>query len=490
MKILMLNPPFLPNYSRGSRSPCVPKGGTLYYPIWLSYATGVLENEGFKVKLIDAPARGLDEEDIKKIVKQFNPNLIVIDTSTPSIYNDVKVGKTIKEITDSFVILVGMHPSALPEQTLKISEKIDAVARHEYDYTIRDLASTLESEKKLETVKGITFRNNGEIIPNQDRPFIENLDEIPFVSEVYKKHLRIEDYFYSANLHPVITILSGRGCVYRCAFCVWPEVFSGHKYRFRSVKNVVDELEYIKNEFPQVKEIFLEDDTLTVNLKRCRELSDLIVKRKLDITFSCNSRAEADFITLKKLKEAGCRLFCVGFESGVQRILDNIHKRITIKKIKQFMKDAKKAGILVHGCFILGMPGDTKETVMKTIEFAKELNPDTAQFFPLMVYPGTEAYEWAKKNGYLVTEDFSKWLTAEGQHNTLVSRPGLSNRELVELCDQARREFFLRPDYIFYKIRQMITKPKESKRTFKSAKTFFKFLFRGSLSEHECGTCQ
>lgn len=481
MKVLMLNPPFLPKFSRGSRSPCVPKGGTLYYPLWLAYATGVLEKEGFNVKLIDAPARDFDKKDIEDIAKHFNPDLSVIDTSTPSIYNDVEVGEKIKEITGNFVIMVGMHPSALPEQTLKISEKIDAVARHEFDYTIRDLAFALESGKNLKTVKGITFRDNGEIIHNPDRPFIENLDEIPFVSEVYKRHLHVEDYFYSANLHPVITILSGRGCVYRCVFCVWPQVFSGHKYRFRSVKNVVDELEYIKNEFPQVKEIFLEDDTLTVNPRRCQELSDLIVKRKLDITFSCNSRAEADFITLKKLKKAGCRLLCVGFESGIQRILDNIHKGITIEKIKQFMKDAKKAGILVHGCFILGMPGDTKETVMKTIEFAKELNPDTAQFFPLMVYPGTEAYEWAKKNGYLLTEDYSEWLTSEGQHNTLVSRPDLSNRELVELCDQARREFYLRPAYIFYKFRQMITKPKESKRAFKSAKTFLKFLFRGTF---------
>jgi radical SAM superfamily enzyme YgiQ (UPF0313 family) len=424
-------------------------------------------------------------------VKKFNPLLTVIDTSTPSIFNDIKVGEGIKDLTNSFIILVGTHPSALPEETLKTSSKIDAVAKHEYDYTILELAQVLEKGGSLKRIKGITFRYGKRIVNNSDRPFIENLDEIPFVSKVYKKHLNIEDYFYAANLHPVVTILSGRGCMYHCSFCVWPQVFSGHKYRFRSVQNVVDEFEYIKNEFPQVKEIFLEDDTLTVNRQRCRNICDEIIKRKLDITWSCNSRADVDFETLKKMKEAGCRLLCVGYESGVQQILNNVRKGTTIEKIKQFAKDAKRAGMLVHGCFIFGLPGDTKETIRQTIEFAKELNPDTAQFFPIMVYPGTEAYEWAKKRNYLLTEDYSKWLTPEGLHNTIVSRPGLTNEELVELCDQARREFYIRPSYVFSKFIQAITKPREAKRTFKSAKIFFRYLFRGSFPKEQpkCPRC-
>jgi len=497
MKILNLNPPYLPKFSRTSRSPAVTKGGTIYYPIWLAYTTGVLEKEGFNIKLIDAPARGLDLSKILNIAKKFSPDIVLIDTSTPSIHNDVKVAELVKNTTDSFVILVGTHVSALPKETLEMSKKIDAVARHEYDYTILELAKALESGKDLSRVKGITYRKNEKIIQNPTRPFIENLDEIPFISGVYKRHLVIEDYFYAANLHPVITILSGRGCIYRCSFCVWPQVLSGHKYRFRTVKNIADELEYIKNEFPNVKEIFFEDDTLTVNKKRCQDLSREIIKRKLDITWACNSRADVDLKTLKWMKKSGCRLLCVGYESGSQEILNKVHKGTTLKKIREFAENAKKAEIMVHGCFILGLPHDTKETIRQTIEFAKELDPDSAQFYPVMVYPGTEAYKWAKENGFLVTEDYLKWLTPEGWHNCMISRPGLTNEELIKLCDKARVEFYLRPNYFWKRFKLMIRSWNETKRTFKSGKTFFKYLFKlltdsyetKSISSNSCVQC-
>ena len=481
----MLNPPFLPKFSRTSRSPAVTKGGTIYYPIWLSYATGVLEKEGFEVKLIDAPARGYDLNEVLNLVKNFSPHMVVIDTSTPSIHNDIKVAEAIKDTTGSFITLVGTHVSALPFETIKKTKKIDAIVMHEYDYTILELAKTLKSGRSLRGVKGIIYRQNKKIIQNPQRPFITNLDKLPFVSTVYKKHLNVNDYFYAANLHPVVTIISGRGCIFHCSFCVWPQVFSGHNYRFRSVKNVVDEIEYIKNEFPKIREIFFEDDTLTVNKKRCQEISKEILKRKLDVTWACNSRADVDFITLKLMKKSGCRLLCVGYESGSQEILDKIHKGTNLNKIKEFANNAKKAGIMVHGCFILGLPYDTKETIRETIEFAKELDPDSAQFYPVMVYPGTEAYEWAKKNGFLVTEDYSKWLTPEGWHNTMISRPGLTNKELVELCDKARIEFYLRSKYFWKRFKLIIRNWDETKRTFKSGKTFFKYLFKILTGSHD-----
>ncbi len=481
MKILMLNPPFFEKFSRSSRSPAISKGGTLYYPIWLAYATGVLEEAGHKVKLVDAPAKGMDKQEALQTTKQFEPELAVLDTSTPSIYSDVVMAGAIKEaLPNAFVTLVGTHPSALPEETLKLGEGIDAVTRREYDYTLRDLARCLEAGRGLSSVKGLSFREDGKIVHNQDREYITDLDALPFVSKVYKRHLDIQNYFYAANLHPVITIISGRGCPFRCTYCLLPQTLNGRGYRFRSPENFVDELEYIKAEFPEVKEVFIEDDTLTANRKRCRQISDLIVKRKLRISWSANSRADVDLQTLKSMKRAGCRLLCVGFESGSQKILDNIHKGTKIAKIRQFMRDVKKADILVHGCFMLGCPGETKETVRKTVEFGKELAPDTAQFFPIMVYPGTEAYEWAKKEGYLLTEDYSKWLTEEGVHNCLVSRPELSNDDLVALCDEARKEFYLRPSYISGKLKQMATHPGEIRRTLKSGRTFLKYLLGGS----------
>jgi len=480
----MLNAPFHAKFSRSSRSPAVTKGGTIYYPLWLAYATGVMEKVGHEVKLIDAPARGLTLENVLAIVKEFKPKLVVIDASTPSVHNDVRVLEAIKKEQDCFAVLVGTHPSALPAETLKMSKSIDAVARHEYDYTLCDLAKELEKKKPaLKNILGLSFGQKGKVIHNPDRPFIENLDAIPFVSEVYRNHLRIEDYFYSANLYPEITIVTGRGCQFHCKFCVWPQVLNGRAYRTRSIENVVAEFEYIKKNFPKVKEVFIEDDTFTADRERVRRFCDLLLEKGLKISWSANARADVDLLTLQKMKSAGCRLLCVGIESGEQRVLNEIRKGTTIPGIRSFMLNAKKAGILVHGCFMLGNQGDTIESIRKTIEFAKELAPDTAQFFPIMVYPGTETFDWAKKNNFLTSENFEDWLDECGQHNCMVSRPGLTNKQLVELCDQARIEFYLRPKYIASKALQAILHPKEFSRITRSAKTLAGHMLKKKESQ-------
>ncbi|MEM4598511.1 MAG: radical SAM protein [Candidatus Diapherotrites archaeon] len=477
MKILVLNPPFKPRFSRTSRSPAVSKGGCVYYPIWLAYATGVLEKDGHKVKLIDAPAENKVIEEVLDISRKFKPGLTIIDTSTPSIINDIKVASELKNATGCFVCLVGTHVSALPEWTLKQSQSIDAVARHEYDYIVRDLAAELEKKRPdLKKVKGLSYAKDGKIIHNEDMPFIENLDEIPFVSKTYKKHLDIRNYFYPANLYPEVTIVSGRGCPYRCTFCVYPQVMNGRAYRTRSIENVVEEVKYIRENFPEAKEIFFEDDTFTANRHRVRAFCEAVLKEGIDFTWSCNARADVDLETLKAMKKAGCRLLCVGIESAEQKILNEIHKGTTVSGIRKFMQDAKKAGLLVHGCFILGNRGETKETIRKTIEFAKELDPDTAQFFPIMIYPGTEDYEYYKKAGFLTTEDYSKWVSESGEHNCVVSRPGLSSEELVEWCDRGRREFYMRPKFIAKTIAKGLMNPNEIPRIAKAGKTFLKYL--------------
>ncbi len=465
----MLNPPFTPKFSRSSRSPATTKSGTIYYPLMLSYATGVLKKKGYDVKLIDAPAAGHSLEDLLNIVKKFNPQLTIVDTSTPSIFNDIKVAEEIKKTTNTFISLVGTHVSALPEETLKLSDKVDAIVRGEYDYTIRDLAHALDEKKNLKSVLGLSFRNKKEIIHNPDRPYIENLDDLPFVSSVYKKYLNIRDYFFASAEYPMIMIMTGRGCPFRCFFCNYPQVFYGRKYRLRSQKNVVAEFEYIVENFPEVKEIGIEDDTFSADLERAKKICRLLIEKRINkrIKWWANTRVNLDLETMKLMKRAGCRLIIPGYESGVQEILNKSHKGISIEQSLQFSKNAKKAGLLVHGCFIFGLPGETKETIRKTMEFAKKLNPDTAQFFPLIPYPGTEAYEWAKNKGYLLTEDYSNWLTSEGLHNTVISLPNLSSKELVEYCDQARKEFYLRKEYFFLLIKQIIFRPDERKRIFK-----------------------
>jgi anaerobic magnesium-protoporphyrin IX monomethyl ester cyclase len=476
MKVLLLNPPFLPHFSRASRSPEVSKGGTLYYPVWLAYATGVLESEGFDVRLLDAPAKGYTIDETLKEVARYDPDITVLDTSTPSVYSDVKVGQEIKRVTpDSFVTLVGTHPSALPEQSLKLAEEIDAVARREYDYTVRDLALAIKSGSSLERVRGLTYRKGNKLVHNPERPFIEDLDAIPFVSEVYKKHLRIDDYFYAANLHPVITVLSGRGCPNRCRFCLLPQTFSGRRYRFRSPENVLNELIYIKETFPNVKEVFFEDDTLAANRERIHEISRLIVQKRLDLTWSCNSRADLDYLTLALMKKAGCRLVCVGFESGCQQILNNVKKGISVDHAKKFAQFCKRVGIKVHGCFIFGLPGETQETIEETIKFAKSLNLDSVQFYPVMVYPGTELYDWAKDNGYLSTEDYSRWLTKEGVHNCLIDYPHMSSAKLTEMCDVALREYYFRMDYVALQLKEALLHPGEIKRIMKAMKVFLQY---------------
>jgi radical SAM superfamily enzyme YgiQ (UPF0313 family) len=230
-----------------------------------------------------------------------------------------------------------------------------------------------------------------------------------------------------------------------------------------------------------------EDDTLTINKRRCVEFAEEILRRGLKFNWSANSRADIDLETMKILKKAGARLFCVGVESGVQEVLDNMKKKLKVERIRKFFNDAKKAKILIHGCFLVGNPGETKETLEKTLQFAKELNPDTAQFFPIMVYPGTEAYDWAKENNYLTTTNFRKWLNEKGMHNCILSRPGLTNNDLVEFCDRARKKFYLRPSYIVSKFIQGLSDPYELKRLVKGAINLFKTMVRQAIGKDDCG---
>jgi len=483
MRVLMLNPPFLPRFSRTSRSPAISKGGCVYYPIWMGYATGVLEQADHNVKLVDATAASLNHEQVYEQAESFSPKMIVVDTVTASYNNDIRVAEHLKEqFPESFIVMVGDMVTTMPEETLKKTDSVDAVARGEYDFTLRDLAAQLGNGKRIEKVEGLSWvdRSSGEkkVVHNAERQSIqgEELDKMPFVSDVYSRHLNIEDYFYPSVLYPEVTIITGRGCYYRCTFCKWPQTLTSHLYRARSIQNVADEFEWIQDNLPQVKDIMVEDDTLTQDRKRTAELCGELVSRKTKIAWTCNARADLDYDTMHKMKQGGCRLMCVGFESGVQQILDNIRKGTKIDKIKEFMNDSKKADLLVHGCFMMGNKGETKETIKKTVEFAKELDPDTAQFFPIMVYPGTEAYRWAEENGYLTTTNWDEWLLPDGTHNTIISTPSLNSGELVRECDRARISFYLRPKFMTRKLKQVIMNPKDIPRTFISTLVFAKYL--------------
>lgn len=480
MKILLLNAPFIDKYSKSSRSPAVTKSGTIYFPLWLSYAAGVLDKKGHEIKIIDAPAKCWGKEETLAKVKAFNPALVVVDTSTPSINSDLEFTKRIKtELPNVKTCLVGTHVSATVKEILpKESDYVDFIARHEYDYTLPELAEAIEGKMAFADVLGISYCEKGELKENADRPYIENLDELPFVSEVYKKYLDIEDYFYAHVSFPTVSIFSSRGCPSKCFYCMYSQVMFGKGYRKRSAKNLFDEVVYITKNFPQVKEILIDDDNFAVDQKNVKEFCELMIDNNIKLKWVVQCRVTLQYETMVMMRKAGCRLVVVGYESGSQKVLDGMHKGITLEMSKKFNDAAKKAKMRVHGCFMVGNPGETKETMQETLEFSKKLRMDTVQYFPLIVYPGTEAWSWAKSHDYIKAKSYDEWLTPDGMHNCVLSTPEISSRELVDFCNYARKKFYLRPGYMLMKLGECLTSKDDFVRTFKAFGTFRKYLLK------------
>ncbi|RLA77829.1 MAG: B12-binding domain-containing radical SAM protein [Deltaproteobacteria bacterium] len=480
MKVYLLNPPFVHRYSRNSRWAARCRGGALYYPIWLSYAAGVLENNRHRVRLVDAPAWGWNLENVKEDIKDFSPDLIVGESNFQSLTNDVGVIKEIKTEIGAVSVLVGPPVSQFPDRIL--NDGVDIAARFEYDFTIRDIAESIEDGSGLENIKGISYKENGRITHNPDRKFStsEELDEIPFVSKVYNEHLNIKDYFLGHTLYPMVQIFTGRGCPNQCTFCSWPETLMGRKHRVRNVENVVDEFEYITKELPEVKEIFIEDDTFTIGKNRIKEVCSEIKRRGLDITWSCNARANLDYESMKAMKDAGCRLLDVGYESGNDTILKNIKKGITTNDSRKFTEDAKRVGLMILADFIFGMPRETKETAEQTIRFVKEIKPNIVQFSIATPIPGTEFYNYAKENNYILVDDLEESLDEEGFQKCIVSYPEFTKEDIGSYVDRALKEYYLSPSYIPIAMRNVMRKNglHELKGMLKSARVFLRYMGR------------
>ncbi|TFH40185.1 MAG: radical SAM protein, partial [ANME-2 cluster archaeon] len=319
-------------------------------------------------------------------------------------------------------------------------------------------------------------------IHNPDREFSssEDLDKMPFVSKIYKKHLNIKDYFLSQSLYPEIQIFAGRGCPNQCTFCSWPVTLMGRKYRARSYDNIADEFEYIQEEFPEVKEIFIEDDTFTINKKLIRTFCDEIKRRQIDITWSCNARATLDYTTMKAMKEAGCRLLIVGYESGSDEILKRIKKAVNIEQMKAFTREAKKARLMIHGDFIIGLPGETKETADKTLKFIKELKPNLLQIAIATPIPGTEFYDLVKNNGSMTVENLEESIDENGYQKCIISYPEFTKDEIENFVDRALKEYYLSPSFIPVALNNVLRKNgmHELKGMLVSAKVFLKYMGR------------
>lgn len=475
-RICLLNLPYAPRFGRSARWQETGRGGSLYYPLWLAYAAAVLE-QNFEIKLVDTPALGWGAETTLKYFEKEYFDLTVIETSYPSLKSDLLLADKIKSVTGSKILVSGPPASVMDEWILNNSQA-DFVARYEYDYTVKELVEVLQKNKPITSVKGIAFKKDGRIIRTPNRPFTtsKDLDRIPFVSSVYKQHLNIRSYFLSSSLHPEVQIFTGRGCPFQCTFCLWPQTFTGRTVRYRSVKNVVDELEYIRSELPFVREVVFEDDTFSIDKKRVQAICNEIIRRKIDVTWNCQVRASLDYETMKLMKKAGCRLVIVGFESGDECILKNIKKGITLHEIKKFSQSAKKAGLLVHADFIFGLPGETRKSIEKTRKLIKEIKPDILQISVATPYPGTEFYEWAKSYGYLAIQEdsFNSYLDEKGHQRCIVSYPGLSSEEIVQAVDETLKSYYMSLNYIPVIFRQIFRRNwlDESKRLLKAGLSF------------------
>jgi len=454
-RIFFLNPSFygVKNFVRTARWFARSRGRVGRPPDYYLIAVALLEKAGHICKFVDAAAKEIPFEDIETMAKEFKPNMVVVTTTTPSIYNDIEQAAKLKDATGVLTVLIGSHVSALPEESMKINGKVDVIARREYDYTLKELADVADKKREMKEILGITYREGEKILSTKDRPPIENLDDLPFPAWY---HINVKDYFDAGKLYPFLTIIAGRGCPNGCTFCLLPQTLYGRRYRLRSAKNVVDEIEQDLRMFPDLKEIMFEDDTLTADQKRCAEICDEIIKRGLNkkLSFSGNSRADIfDINLLKKMKEANFRMLVIGFESGDQNVLNAIHKGETVEGMREFGKLAKEAGIKLHGCFMIGGPGETEETAKKTIQLAKDVGCDTLQFSSMIPYPGTEFYQYCKENDFIKATDWREWVDA-GEQSTVIEYPQLSKKKIIELTDKGLYGgFYFRPSVLLHHIK-------------------------------------
>lgn len=449
MKVLLLNPPYEKHFIRSARWAARSISGSNWYPIWLAYCTGLLEKHGHDAKLIDSLVEGHTIEKVIHLAGDLTPELTVIYTSTASLKNDVKIAELIKERTGSKIILVGPWCGVDPDAIINSSKMIDAIALYEFDYTILEIADGGE----LKDIKGLWWRNGEQIVKNPERPPVtaEQLDEFPFVTDVYRRHLNIRKYFQAPQLYPFVDLFTGRSCAWgKCIFCVWPFTMTkGAPYRKRKIENVTEEIRFIKKELPYVKEVFLQDDTLPAD--RAREFSEALLSNKINITWSCYSRADLDPETLKVMREAGCRGLHVGYESSDPKILKIMNKGVTAEGMERFTEAAYGLGFIIHADFIIGLPGETVPTIKATIAWAKRLKVHSYQFVTPKVYKNTPLYTWMEKHNYL----------GKGQ----ASPSGLTPEDLSYWTKRAIRECHFNIYYLF----RILKHPGELYRILRSA---------------------
>jgi hopanoid biosynthesis associated radical SAM protein HpnJ len=467
MSALFLSPPSFDGFDggAGARYQARREVTSYWYPTWLAQPAALVPNS----RLLDCPPLDINMEQTLRIAKDYGH--VIINTSTPSLKNDCKVAEAIKaQRPETKIGFVGAHTAVLPTETLKASPAIDWVGRKEFDFTCKEVCE----DRPLESISGLSFRKEGKIIHNPERELIHNMDALPWVADVYKRDLEIEKYFIGYLMHPYISMYTGRGCPAQCTFCLWPQTIGGHKYRVRSAENVAAEMAYMKKLFPQVREFFFDDDTFTANLPRAREIAKKLAP--LGLTWSCNSRANLDEDTIRFFKDCGLRLFLVGYESGNDDILKRIKKGVTTDEMRRFTKACHRAGVVIHGTFILGLPVETPETIEQTMQFAQDLDVFSMQVSLAAPYPGTELYEMARQNGWFSKKDKTDIVHGDGFQQSTLEYPGLSKDEIFESVDRFYRRYYLRPGPILRIIKTMLEDKSVMVRRCREGYEFFRSL--------------
>ncbi len=460
MRTLFLNPPSFEGFDGGasSRWPATREIESYWYPVWLCYPAGMLPDS----KVVDAPPHKISIEQTVAMARDFE--LLVLFTSTPGLEVDIRIAEMMRDANPRLrVAFVGPPVTVEPEKILRSSSAIDFVVRREFDYQIAQYAQG----RPLEDLPGVSFRRNGRIVHNPDGPVIENLDALPWVTRVYQRDLDITRYNVPFLLHPYIALYTSRGCPALCTFCLWPQTHSGHRWRVRSAEDVAAEVRFALEAFPGLKEIFFDDDTFNYQKARTIELCRKL--KPLKFTWSCTSRVTTDYETLKAMKEAGCRLMIVGYESGDPQILKNIKKGATLEMARRFTRNAKELGIAIHGDFIVGLPGETRETLRRTIEFAKSLDVETIQVSIAHPYPGTEFYDYVQRHGLLTLDPMTD---EHGHQLPNIRYPGLDRAELVDWVERFYGEYYFRPRVIWRLARRAVFDGAERRRLWKEAREY------------------
>jgi hopanoid biosynthesis associated radical SAM protein HpnJ len=468
MKTLFLHPPSFDGFDggAGARYQAKREIRSFWYPTWLAQPAALVAGS----KLIDAPADGLGMQDILPRAREYD--LIILHTSSPSFPKDARVAELLKQENPKLLIgMVGAKVAVDPAGSLAASAAIDFVAREEFDYTCKDVADGHPFHK----IAGLSFRRaDGTIVHNPARVMIEDMDALPWVAPVYQRDLTIENYFIGYLQHPYVSFYTGRGCRSKCTFCLWPQTVGGHRYRVRSPQSVVDEVRWIQQNIPQVKEIFFDDDTFTDFRPRAEEIARGL--GKLGVTWSCNAKANVPYETLRVMKDNGLRLLLVGYESGNDQILHNIRKGLRTDIARRFTSDCRKLGVTIHGTFILGLPGETVETIQQTIDFAREINPHPIQVSLAAPYPGTELYQQAVANGWLQENQGLNLVNQQGVQLAPISYPNLSAEQIYRSVETFYKRFYFRPRKIAELTAEMMTSWDLTKRRLREGVEFFRFL--------------